>query len=148
MLVIRILVTVSFVLVTFVSGYSFRPTSSFLTRKIIKPVATVSVIIASQFSFQVSDARADLESFSSPIQTISTSSGEEKVSTSVSSSSSEEERVRRKLEKQARASGSEGQVKDDSYLGSLSREKNKQEKLKKAKGERGKDLCEMLGRGC
>lgn len=117
------------------------------SRTIMKPAATVSLIVASQI-FNVADVRADLESLSSPpspvktIQVVSTSEGSD-----VSTSSSEEERVRRKLEKQARASGSEGKV-DDTYLGSLSREKSKQEKLKKTKGERSKDLCEMLGRGC
>lgn len=152
----RVLLLISVILVT-VNGFSF---SSFqnnkifssplsLKRTILKPAATVSLILASQLFGNVDISRADLESLSSPdppvtraIQIVSTSD-----STSTSTTSSDEDRVRRKLEKQARASGSEGKV-DDSYLGSLSREKTKQERLKKGKSERGKDLCEMLGRGC
>ena len=39
-------------------------------------------------------------------------------------------------------------MEDKSYLGSLQKEKMKQEARKKSKAERARDLCETLGRGC
>ena len=42
----------------------------------------------------------------------------------------------------------DNELEDKSYLGSLQKEKLKQEARKKSKLERAKDLCETLGRGC
>ena len=58
---------------------------------------------------------------------------------------SEEDRVKRKLELQKKSSQSSN---INSYGDSLSREKEKQDLMKKSKVARSQDLCEVLGRGC
>ena len=68
----------------------------------------------------------------------------------------EEARIKRKIELQKKANGNfnpksidgDGNAGDESYIKSLERERNKQGAMKKSKVSRGKDLCEVLGRGC
>eukprot|EP01041_Mallomonas_annulata_P013770 gene13770-29285_t len=65
--------------------------------------------------------------------------------------STEEDRVKRKLELQRKSSGETEQVTsndEEGYMGSLQREKVKQQAMKKSKAQRAKDMCETLGRGC
>ena len=63
----------------------------------------------------------------------------------------EEARVQRKLEKQRAMSGSSSSEEDASsrsFMGSLRKEKAKQQGQKKTKAEKAAALCETLGRGC
>ena len=66
-------------------------------------------------------------------------------------SDTESGRVKRKLELQQKAKGSEGKSfsSDESgFMNSIQREQQKQKAMKKSKSERSRDLCESLGRGC
>jgi len=67
----------------------------------------------------------------------------------------EKERTIRKLARQKEKAGvvagsnaNTDASQEDSYAGSLKREMAKQEKQKKSKSDRARDLCEQLGRGC